>query len=460
MPTTNLPFGSEFSPSQTELPVLLEICYNNQGNKEAIEKAILDRYFAHKGGGDERNKKKLAMNCRLGLKGYGIIDETCELTDVGIELYNLRTNETELYIALAKHILVKLNGMGFIQCIKDMLFAGDEITLETLRKACAEHGIYYPSGGKHPSIMRLWLSKAGVFKGRSWQVDEERLESLLGQPDGMESLRKLTLLQRNFLSALLNTGVTEYQKASDIVRLAEATYGTRFPEKSLPKVCLNSLEEAGYISVQRTTAGRGAKSPMVSPTEKADREIVIPFLEQIAAQIDPKLTELLRKPLRDILTEVKSSDRYISGLALEALAFHLMRILNMDYVATRLRAERTGGAEVDLIFESDRLVFSRWQIQCKNTAHVSLEDVAKEVGLTHMLKSNVIVMVSTGKVSKSARYYSNSVMKNSNLCIVLLEIGDVEAIADDASIIVDIFNRQAKATMELKRLTEGELSNE
>ena len=72
-------------------------------------------------------------------------------------------------------------------------------------------------------------------------------------------------------------------------------------------------------------------------------------------------------------------------------------ILGMDYIATRLRnISATGGAEVDLIFHSSRLVYSRWQVQCKNTARVALDDVAKEVGLTHFLKSNVIVMVSTG----------------------------------------------------------------
>ena len=76
---------------------------------------------------------------------------------------------------------------------------------------------------------------------------------------------------------------------------------------------------------------------------------------------------------------------------LEALAFKIMRLLDMTYVATRLRVNQTGGAEIDLLFESARLVFFRWQIQCKNTARVLLDDVAKEVGLTHFLKSNVIV---------------------------------------------------------------------
>ena len=115
----------------------------------------------------------------------------------------------------------------------------------------------------------------------------------------------------------------------------------------------------------------------------------------------------------------------MAGLALEALAFKLMRLLDMTYVATRLRGAATGGAEVDLIFESARLVFSRWQIQCKNTPRVSLDDVAKEVGLTHFLKSNVIVVATTGEIGSEARRYADRIMVDSNLCMVLVNGQDL-----------------------------------
>ena len=71
------------------------------------------------------------------------------------------------------------------------------------------------------------------------------------------------------------------------------------------------------------------------------------------------MLDLLRKPLAEILSELISEDRYMSGLALEALAFRLMRFIDMDYMATRFRASATGGAEVDLVFHSARLVYWR-----------------------------------------------------------------------------------------------------
>ena len=110
---------------------------------------------------------------------------------------------------------------------------------------------------------------------------------------------------------------------------------------------------------------------------------------------------------------------------------------------------------MDLIFDSARLVFSRWQVQCKNVAGgVHLDDVAKEVGLTHMLKSNVIVIISTGPIGRDARRYANMVMKESNLAIVMIDRADVERIQHDPPAIVDVFTREAKQAMRLKAIEE------
>lgn len=447
-----LPFGSEFSPNQIELAELLEICKINEGNKIALETDILNRFFADHGNHDTTNQHKLAMNCRLGLKSYGLIDDMCNFTSFGEILYFYKDNPEEMYRTFAKHILLHLNGMGFVQCINDMQISLQKVTLETLRPELEVRGITYPPGGKHPSIMRLWLEKAGVFTDKKWAINHDKIREILGIEDSMDVLRSLTKPQRYFILALLNTGIEEFQVASQVARLANVTYGISYPEKSLPKSILNALELAGYIETEKSTSGRGVKSHRCRPTEKAKKEILQPLIEQLEGQTDPKLTELLLKNIPDILTYIDSEDTYISGLALEALAFKLLRILGLDYMATRVRAEATGGSEVDLLFHSSRLVYSRWQIQCKNTSRVSLDQVAKEVGLTQMLYSNVIVVITTGDVSGEAKKYANHVMKNSNLNIVFVEKSDIAQIAIDPVTIVDVFEREAKNTMQLKKL--------
>jgi len=455
---SDLPFGSEFSPSQIELPALLEIVQTNAGDPKALEAKILERYFAHHAEGrtdaaSVYNRAKLANNCKLGLIAYGIIDRQANLTPFGEELYKLRSEEAKLYAALARQILLKLNGMALVQCIQDMTVAGEEVNLTTLREGLAARGIHYPSGGKHPSMMRLWLEKAGVVVGSRWQIDEIRVQEVLGTaPVEFEVLARFTPEQRAFLRALASTGIKTPQPANEIAKLAAATYGVKYPEKSLPKLVLNALVAARYITAKKTTTGRGSRPFLVAPTEKLIADIVGPLLDQLKAQTDPKLLDLLKKPLKEILAEIDSSDRYIAGLALEALAFKLMRLLDMTYVATRLSAKATGGAEVDLIFESARLVFSRWQIQCKNTGRVSLDDVAKEVGLTHFLKSNVVIVVTTGEIGSEARRYANKIMRDSNLAIVMLDGADLAMINKNPAAIVDVFNREARTAMKLKVL--------
>ena len=212
------------------------------------------------------------------------------------------------------------------------------------------------------------------------------------------------------------------------------------------------MAEHGYSGTTKNATANGAQTILVAPTEKLTNEIVEPMLRRLASQAGPRVVALLRKPLGSILSNLDNSDRHVAGLALETLAFKLMRLLDMDYVATRLRAAQTGGTEVDLVCQSTRLVFTRWQIQCKNAARMSIDDVAKEVGLTHLLNSSAVLVVTTGTVDPEARRYADQVMTDSSLAIVLTDGEDLKVIAENPTRIVDIFEREARRAMELKKL--------
>lgn len=454
MVKSDLPFGSEFSPSQITLAKVLELAHQHGGDWHAFEASVRNEFFEHhKTTG--YNKGKLANNTKLGMIAYGLIDRDARLTEFGQKLYDLQADEPQSYRELGRHILLNLNGSNFVQCIRDMQASGETVELLALRRWLDERGIHFPRGGKHPSIMRLWLEKARVFIS-GWQVNDERVKELVGlSSDEVDALASLTGEQRTFLKTLANMGGPGPFASNDVEKLATATYGVRFNEKNLPKSVLYPLANAGYLTLVRGTAesGRGAKPFLVSPTEKLVAEIVGPLLQQMEKLTDLSLRPLLRKPLDEILIELGLKDRYKAGLALEALAFKLMRLIDLTYVATRLRGPSTGGAEADLIFESTRLVFSRWQVQCKNTkGGVSLDDVAKEVGLVHLLKSNVIVMVSTGTIGPEARKYANKVMCDCNLCVVMVDRADIERIKANPAAIVDVFNREAKQAMEIKKI--------
>lgn len=108
--------------------------------------------------------------------------------------------------------------------------------------------------------------------------------------------------------------------------------------------------------------------------------------------------------------------------------------------------------ETRITFDCEQPVFSRWQVQCKDTESLTVDDVAKEVGLTYLLKSNVIVMISTGNIEDAARLYADKVMRASNLCIVMLDGMDLDEISADPMHIKQTFSRETQRAKGLRSL--------
>jgi len=165
--------------------------------------------------------------------------------------------------------------------------------------------------------------------------------------------------------------------------------------------------------------------------------------------------ELFKRPLADILLDLESEDRYVKGRALELLAIYLTRLIDLEFKGWRVRSADTGGAEVDAIVEGARLIFSRWQIQAKNTAIVRLDDIAKEVGLALTFTySNVIMVVTTGEFTRDAYTYATHVMRTSNLNIITLNGAELEQLSRDPLSIVELLNAKAQRAMQVKERTD------
>jgi site-specific DNA-methyltransferase (cytosine-N4-specific) len=421
-----IPFGAQFSPNQVELAELLNIVRTHAGNRTQITEAIRDRFFNTQAV-DQR--WTLADNCVLALRAYGLLHEDgATPTDLAVELAAIADDKSALYEAFARHILITLRGITFIETITAMQSAGEEITLHTLQQRLEQRGLHVPRGAVHLSSMRLWLAQAGVFDptvsggSRLYQVDQSRFNSILGiSLDEIDHLTALNGQQRAFLRALVCIAEPDPQAANKVADLATALYSTQFNHKDLPKSVLFPLRDLGYIEVVKSTEGRGAKPYEVTRTAKFHAELSDPILVAAAERAGFVPVELFKRPLTDILVDLKSEDRYIKGKALELLAIYLTRLIDLDFKGWRVRSADTGGAEVDAIVEGARLIFSRWQIQAKNTSIVRLDDIAKEVGLALTFTySNVVMIVTTGEFTRDAYTYAIHVMRTSNLNIIML----------------------------------------
>jgi len=464
---SEVPFGAQLSPNQVSLPALLNIIHRNAGDRDKIAEDIRDVFFAthaQNSADPQIERLKIAGNTVIALQAYGLLDsDTAQPTELASELLAAaRESEDLLYERFAKHILIDLKGRVFVETLEAMQLAGDRISLPTIRKRLEQRGLYVPRGTVHISSMRLWLAKAGIFDPdvvsgpRIYHADRRRLKQILGVGlDAIDELAQLNREQRAFLRALARIAESGPFAANNVADLATTLYGVEYNHKALPKTVLFPLQDIGYIEAEKTTRGRGAKSYEVRRTHKFLQEISEPILSAAAEEAGLVQKELFELPLSKILSDLDSSDTHIKGKALELLAIYFTRLLDLRFKGWRLRSADTGGAEVDVIVEGARLIFSRWQIQAKNTQTVRLDDVAKEVGLSlTFIYSNVVMLVTTGGFTSDAYEYANHVMKTSNLNVILLNGSDLNLLSQNPMEIVAILDSKAENALKVKERTD------
>ncbi len=452
MNTLELPFGTQFSPNVIDLRELLELAQLYDGCPIGdYVNAIADKYWP-----DSSSKKKLAGNTKIALSSYDLVsDGVIHLTEIGAALLAVPDNATMLK-EFAKHILLNLNGLIFIETLRQMYLNGENLTNASINMALIQQGFHLQQTSNNAQVMKLWLCQAGVLFD-NWKINENILKEILGiESNEIALFKELQPEQYYFLLALCNASAETSLVATDVRNLASASYNIDFDEKAFANKVIKPLKDKKLIVAEKTTQGRGAKPYMVQLTDKTKKEILEPLLTQFKSQVGNALADAYCKTFSQLKAEIDSNDTYIKGLALEAFAIKVMRIIGLDFLKTRYRDIQIGGAEVDVIFDSTRLMYSRWQVQCKNTATVTVDMVAKEVGLSHMLKSNAIVMMTTGHLTAEARKYARRIMEDLNLCILVLEKEDINTIIKNPPIIVDIFNRQSEEIKRVKILHDGE----
>lgn len=439
-----LPYGAEFSPEKINIVEVLQMASSFEGEEtKKLVDELNKRYFAN---------SAMASNCKNSMVGYGILQSGggINLTAFGKELNELTTEE-EIYDVMAKHILTNLSGLMFIEAIRAIRIGGETPSLERLTDTLNLMGCEPLSGtNKHVATMKKWLEKASVLKG--WDIKEKKLVSLTGiENEEIAILKGLSEQQSCFLRALCNMDSGDFQNATKIRDLAMASFNIKFPRKNFAAQIIKPLEEKNLIEVKPTENTHGGNASEVKIVDAVKAEILIPVLEQIQILAGKEVIRYCQKSLSELREEIDSEDTYIRGLALEAFAIKMMRIVNLDFAGTRVKGSETAGAEVDVLFDTTRLNYSRWQVQCKNTTKVSLDQVAKEVGLSHVLKTNVIVILTTGKVVEPAKGYASRIMEEMNLCIIFIEKDDVAEILDCPANIIEILDREAQNAKRIKQ---------
>ncbi len=456
-PRLRVPYSQQFSPQQTPVRKLLPVLRQNTGEAKGdkLKKAIGSAFF-----GDKNDPEKLAGNTLIALRYYGIIDEANALTDFGRQLVESQGHEEEAHRLIAKRILLDLHGVNIVETLKEMSTAGMTIDLKTLPAELSHRGYEVSKNSSDLSGVLGWLREAKVLN--NYEVNPVEYQALIGaSPATLEATKDLSGDQLLFLKAMTALNVQDWTPYNGILKHAEALYSgqTHYDWKDIVKTILTPLQEAGFIEVRKkakqdtkTPKGRGGKAADVRPTPKFEQEIGEKLLDTLYRSAGfTQIRAIRSKSLKDIVADVKQkADPNKSGKALEVLAIRLCQLLDLNFMGWReTDVEVAGGGEVDAMLHSTRLIYSRWQVQCK-VGVISLEAVAKEVGMQRITLANVILIVSTGRATESALTFRKKNISTSNLNIIFIDGSALQKIIEDNTALVEILRRQAEDALRLK----------
>ncbi|MFZ3059220.1 MAG: site-specific DNA-methyltransferase [Candidatus Methanoperedens sp.] len=450
-----IPYTQQFSPSQTPLNELLALLKNCIGKDSELKKAIADSFFK-----DKVNPEKLAGNTIIALKNYGIITTDCNLTTFGKQLVDSYGDAEKIHELLAKHILFDMNGIALVETLKEMKNAGLKIDLKSLPDELRKRGIQVSNNSSDLSGILNWLRESKLLDG--YDINYPVYEQLMGtKVQTIEALKSLTPNQISFLRAMVALNITDWIPYNDVCKHAEALFPgeINFNWKEIPTGVLRPLQEQGFIEIRKkgkkddtTPEGRGGKPADVKPTSKFIEEVADPILNTLhGAAGFSDVRDIRSKSLEQIVSDVRhNKDPQKRGLALELLAIRLCQMLDLEFMNWRATDEEiAAGGEIDAMLHSARLIYSRWQVQCK-ASDITLEAVAKEVGMSQVTLSNVILIVGTGRATEGAVTYKNRIVASSNLNIIIIEGKHLDEIIKNNLSLIEILNSQASNAMKHK----------
>lgn len=447
----SVPYTQQFSPRQTPIDRLMGVLRQHAGDRPSLRRAIASAFFK-----DKSTAEKLAGNTLIALHTYGIIDSGAALTPFGRSL--AAADRDEALRLLARRILLELHGIPIIETVREMQLAGTKVTLEVLPRELRDRGFQATDNSSDLSGMFGWLREAGVLD--RYNVVAAEYAAVVGASVGqVEELKTLTAGQLCFLRAMVALGVTEFTPHNTVCRHAEGIYPgqVRYNWKDIDRDVLRPLKSLGYIEVRKrgksTPGARGGKPADVKPTPKLHADLRDRVLSALARAAGYEaLRDIASKSWADVVRDLRQGkDKDRRAKALELLAIKVCQTLDLRFMGWRETDESvTAGNEVDAMLHSSRLIYTRWQVQCKAASKVSVETIAKEVGAAQVTLANVILVVGTGRATRHAQTYRERIVKTSNLNIIVVEGHHLERIVEDPAAIVEVLNEQAADALRAK----------
>lgn len=434
---SDIAVGSMFTPGTINLPAFLQEALACAGKKDQLVKAVNSVPVQVKTPKGAKTPRTARLPIEAAVQ-FGLLEEGSWLpTDLCKHLATLP--EAKLYDEFARHIMLNLHGLRIVEAAQQMALdeplTGVSINGNSLAVYLSNQGLRVGVQNMQIFAYRGWLAKAGIFpleRTDAWRVSEDAKRRVIGlASDEISSIAAWSVEDRALALALCRLDSATHHNPAKVREMAEANLGRTLDRGNLRDL-FEPLIRVGYVTVESggTRAGK-AGTLTILPKFKAD--VIEPFLKRAATDLDPHVLELYKWTATEIRKNLDHKDSHTKGLALEAYAVRMMRLLGLRFLRWREQGPETGGTEVDIILAGIYGgIPTRWQVQCKNKpkSKVTVEDVAKEVGLAPLTKATHIVMMTNSRFTSTARKYADAVMENSSLAIYLLDEDDFKRVLD------------------------------
>lgn len=455
-----VPYTQQFSPTQTPLSVLLPLLgrYANNRRGSELATALAKRFYGH-----TKDPQHVARNTTISLRVYGIIDEQNVLTEFGTKLMAAyKTGGLEsAHSLLAQHLLLELDGVLIVETLREMKKAQIPPRIKTtIPDELNRRGIRASYNPSDLSGVLGWLRAAGILNG--YDIDEARYAETTGAKlETISALKALNQQQIAFIRSMIALNVRTWTPYNKICSHAELVYGNEveYNWSNVPTRVLEPLAKKGILRIRKpkkrdrtTPAGRGGKPFEVQPTRRFETEIAEPLLKPLYASAGFVDVRAIRsKSLAEVVTNLENARNLNArGKALEVLAILLCQSLDLEFMGWReTDLEVTGGGEIDALFHSTRLIYSRWQVQCK-VGPITVQALQKEVGAKEVTLANVILIVGTKGATENARSFRRSIVSKTSLNIILIDGPSLRQLIEAPETLGKILREQAEDALKLK----------
>ena len=451
-----VPYTQQFSPTSTPLSRTLELIGRHEGSRPGLQAALARAFF-----GTTTDPSGMAKNAVITLQAHGLIRADATLTEIGRELLSASSEAVALE-RLARHILLDLDAVQVVETLREMRQAAIPVNLRSLTSELRIRGVEAKDNSSDLSGVLGWLRAAGVLTG--YVVNEDRYLEIVGSSTAtIDALKRLTEAQVAFLRAMLALGVSDFTPYRTIGDHAEALYAGQvsYNWKDFERTILIPLQAEGFIELRKapkaTPGARGGKDTLVKPTEKFEKEVAEPLLDPIYRAAGFREVRRIRGiPLSTLVADVRQTvDRGRRAKALEMLAIRICQLLDLEFYGWRETDDAlVAGGEVDAFLHAARLAYSRWQIQCKASDTITVDTIAKEVGMAEVTLASVILIVSTGRMTAAAQRFRDRIVSKSALNIAIVDGPTLDRIVESPAAITGILHAQAKEAMRLKPTPE------